>query len=520
MGDRLPDKKKSTGVEFIPNLNNRRQSYSQFRATVCKTSLKVALCAIGTRGEVTPYCVIGQELVRLGHTVTLVTEARNTQLVTEEYKLPLKVIVGDTTAGLHEPKYQAGLAAGSLLTVRTMRTDIDSRYRHEDVCASFMAALEGHDIIISGALCMTASFSVAEKLKIAWMPMINGPKLATSEFPLWGIEDFTCGLTCLNKWSYTYAYKHIWNHEKQYINEWRTRVLGLAPITGSRGLMDLIDADPNMPVIVACSSLICGKMRRIPLDYSPQVSLLGFVYPPASHVQQLTLPPALVSFLDDASAKKQPVVYLGFGSMPAPDPARLVRLAIDICGDCSCRAVLVASWTILETPDIKALLEKNSSSLIVVPHAPWSWLFPKMQCIVHHASTSMTGVALRSGVGQVPIPFMLDQPHNARLIHGLGVAPCVVHSSAHLNHKTVSNAITKVLTNWKPKNGQGGIQDKARVFGEIVRKESEGAVQMYVDVIIRRWKAASEGKVKAAESGAAQGGGGAVVVAEAPKSSI
>ena len=39
-------------------------------------------------------------------------------------------------------------------------------------------------------------------------------------------------------------------------------------------------------------------------------------------------------------------------------------------------------------------------------------------------------------------------------------------------------------------------------------------------LIIRRWKAASEGKVKAAESGAAQGGGGAVVVAEAPKSSI
>jgi sterol 3beta-glucosyltransferase len=354
--------------------------------------------------------------------------------------------------------------------------------------------------------------------------MINGPKLATSEFPLWGIEDFTCGLSCLNKWSYNYAYKAIWSEEKAYINEWRTRVLGLPPINGSRGLMDLIDADPKVPIIIACSSLICGPQRRIPLDYSPKVSLLGFVFPPQSHVSSSTIAPALASFIDDSAAQKKPVVYLGFGSMPAPDPARLVRLAIDICSDCNCRAILVASWTMLETPDVKALLEKNASSLLVIPSVPWSWLFPKMQCIVHHASTSMTGAALRSGVGQVPIPFMLDQPHNAKLILGLGVAPCVVHSSSHLNHKTVSAAVTKVLTNWKPKNGQGGVQEKARVFGEIVRKESEGSAQMYVDVIIRRWKAASEEKAKNAEKAKTEGGAATstslVVADNGPKTAI
>jgi UDP:flavonoid glycosyltransferase YjiC (YdhE family) len=38
----------------------------------------------------------------------------------------------------------------------------------------------------------------------------------------------------------------------------------------------------------------------------------------------------------------RPVIYLGFGSMPAPNPLMLVKMAVDTCEKASCRAVLVA----------------------------------------------------------------------------------------------------------------------------------------------------------------------------------
>ena len=86
--------------------------------------------------------------------------------------------------------------------------------------------------------------------------MILGPTLETSEFPIWALEGICC-CSCLNRYSYEMVFKAIWKQEKKYINIWRKDTLGLEEIKTEKGVADYIVKEKT-PVIIACSSLICG----------------------------------------------------------------------------------------------------------------------------------------------------------------------------------------------------------------------------------------------------------------------
>jgi hypothetical protein len=83
------------------------------------------------------------------------------------------------------------------------------------------------------------------------------------------------------------------------------------------------------------------------------------------------------------------------------------------------RVLLVASiiffagsgWSNLADPACQALIaeKRTEGTLLVVPSVPHDWLFPRVSCIVHHCGVGTLAAALRSGVPQVPCPFMLDQ---------------------------------------------------------------------------------------------------------------
>ena len=268
----------------------------------------------GSRGDVQPYCALAQAFHCAGHQVSLASEGRHEKLVTQEFKLDFKRIHGDSLGGFGDPKHAKGLEEGSLWTLMAIANEAKAGYDINDILASYVEALSGYDIIITGGLCLNQSYCVAEKTGAVWIPMILGPTMPTSEFPIWPLAFLAC-CACMNRWTYTKMFATLWDEEKTFINPWRKSVLGLPPIDTPLGLMNVIE-EKRIPVLIACSTKICGPRQEIPADYDQTyVHVCGFPF--VELTPEDGIDDRLRQFINTDPVpygdQNRPVIYLGFG---------------------------------------------------------------------------------------------------------------------------------------------------------------------------------------------------------------
>jgi len=103
------------------------------------------------------------------------------------------------------------------------------------------------------------------------------------------------------------------------------------------------------------------------------------------------VPEQLVKFIDAGEAP----IYLGLGSMPAPDPEKFLNLIVEVVKKIQKRAVVVAGWSEFEPKEIPA-------EILLIKSVPHDWLLPKCEVIVHHCGVGTCAAVLRSGVPSVP----------------------------------------------------------------------------------------------------------------------
>jgi len=431
---------------------------------------RVTLVSVGSRGDVVPYCNLAVALQAAGHSVRMCCEARYRTLVEDEYKLEFGLIYGDSVGLIHTKEGAQALETSNLFKLISLTKAWDAKFSKDELLASYVTALSNSDVIITGALSMTMALCVAEHLRVPIIPMILGPTIPTGDFPIWPLASIAC-CKCMNAWTYRFLFRTLWSQEKAFIQPWRQRVLGLQPWDLKNGTFDLLQ---DKTTIVACSATMCPGGRS-PSDYGSNVHLRGFIFPPPTTPSSVLIDAALASFISAAAAAGSKLVYMGFGSMPCADPARLLQLAVDVCKKCRVKAVLLANWTAEEVSQEK--VSAAADSIYISPAAPHDWLFPKMDCIVHHCGIGTTAAALRSGVPQVPCPFGLDQPHNAKQLIRLGVAPTVVPYSARISAAALGIAVEKVLSNF------GGCVEAAKKAQAIVKAEEEKSEALYVGLV-------------------------------------
>ena len=444
--------------------------------------LRVAIATVGTRGDVQPYVALALALRRRGHSVVVATEARMEAFVRGfGGGLEWRCIEGDSAGLLFQPEAQRALAESNMWRLIALTSAWEKKFDKAVVLRSYEAALAGADVVVGAGLTMTPSMCVAERIGAAWVPMLLGPTLPTSEFPLFLLAGLACGCRCLHKWTYHVAFRALWDQERPLVNKWRAESLRLAPIAGSLGVVGAVKRLAP-PVLIACSRLFCGPARRVPGDYPPNALVGGFVFAPTVEESGEAVDPALAAFLARAASDGAPVVYLGFGSMPAADPKRLLKLAADVCALLRCRAVIVAGWS--GAADAAAADATGGGggsggdgALLVVKAAPHDWLFPRMRCIVHHAGVGTTAAALLAGVPQVPCPFMLDQPHNAKIVVALGAAPSFVPYSVKLRAAELASAMARAMDPAQP------FAAAAARCGAEIRAESAGALDRYAALV-------------------------------------
>lgn len=123
------------------------------------------------------------------------------------------------------------------------------------------------------------------------------------------------------------------------------------------------------------------------------------------------LPAKLEAFLDAGP----PPVYVGFGSMPDPDPAATTRTLLDAIAQAGRRAVIGAGWAALGDGPLP-------DGVFVVESASHPTLFPRCAAVVHHGGAGTTTTAARAGVPQVLVPHLADQFYWAHRVERLGIA--------------------------------------------------------------------------------------------------
>jgi sterol 3beta-glucosyltransferase len=174
-------------------------------------------------------------------------------------------------------------------------------------------------------------------------------------------------------WLTHVAFEQVfWQLFRGNTNQIRTHVLGLPryPFTGplrdlrTHGLLRLYAYSP--------------RVVPRPDDWPGHHVVTGYWFLPEPPGWA---PPAeLTAFL----AAGPPPVYIGFGSMLARDPQKMMALAIEALTRSGQRGVLGRGWGAL----VGAL--PQDARVSIVDNIPHQWLFPRMAAIVHHGGAGTT----------------------------------------------------------------------------------------------------------------------------------
>lgn len=160
------------------------------------------------------------------------------------------------------------------------------------------------------------------------------------------------------------------------------------------------------------------------------------------------LPPALEAFL----AGGEPPVYLGFGSIRAPED--LVAAALAAARQHGRRLVVSRGWAELALVDV-------GDDTLLIDEVNQQALFPRVAAILHHGGAGTTTAAARAGVPQVVLPQVYDQPYWASRVQALGIG--VAHEGPHPTAASLSDMLAAVL---QPKAG-----GEARRVGRDIRTD-------------------------------------------------
>jgi vancomycin aglycone glucosyltransferase len=353
--------------------------------------MRIAIAVEGTRGDIHPMLALAASFVRRGHDVLFCAPPDFEERVGQR-GLPFRP-VGREIRSYLESQAQA-LHGSGLAIVRAA-----DRLFQENVGAQFRdleAGVEDAELVVAAGTQIAAS-SIAEHLGAAYRFVAFDPILLPSSdhppfsFPWAGLPRG------LNRaaWKLQDAVTRL--RIRPYIDRERTR-LGLAPCGDPYALC----LGPR-PVLAAEEIL-----APAPADVK-EVQTIGCLHP---FDPEARLPEKLEQFL----AAGEPPVYVGFGSMTDPDPARTSRLVLEAARRARVRVVLSEGWAGLANVP----LPETAMAVGPVPHAA---LFPRVAAVIHHGGAGTTTTAARAGVPQIIAPHVLDQFHWAQRLEKLGLAP-------------------------------------------------------------------------------------------------
>jgi len=363
--------------------------------------MHITILALGSRGDVQPYAVLGSGLKSAGHQVRFITFESFASVIAE-LGLDFHPIPGDAQAVVAEGgANMMGLVRSFTKLAKGYARSLSDPYLSET------------DLIINQLPGGLYGFDLAEKYNLSMMLASVIPLARTDTMPLMGFP--TMPLPGYNRMTYSVGEKVLWQMFRSVINEWRTRTLKLPPLPFS-GYFDQLGTQ-KFPILNGFSEHVVPR----PHDWNEHIHITGYWFPSEKRWDP---PKDLLDFLDAG----RPPVFIGFGSMPIKDPRRTNEIILEALKRSGQRGILHSGWGGLGHISLPETVFK-------IDYAPYDWLFPRMAMVFHHGGSGTTAYGLRSGVPSCVIPFVFDQFYWGKCIARLGVG----HQPIPFKKMTVEN---------------------------------------------------------------------------------
>ena len=249
----------------------------------------------------------------------------------------------------------------------------------------------------------------------------------------------------------------FWLPTRSWVNRWRTKTLGLAPISwlGPLRLM----RKRQVPMLFGFSPKLVSR----PPDWPEWLHVTGFWF--LERTADWSPPEGLERFIDAGP----PPLSIGFGSVIDTAAEELLRNILAALSATGQRAVLVSGWSNYAGP-----LPDN---VFPVESVPYDWLFPRVSAAIHAAGAGTVAEVLRAGIPSICVPFAGEQKFYARKLEDLGVAASPI-DPRHATMEGLAAAIKHVTQDQ-------AMRDRAKSFGDIVARENgvKEAVRLLQDYL-------------------------------------
>jgi UDP:flavonoid glycosyltransferase YjiC (YdhE family) len=146
-----------------------------------------------------------------------------------------------------------------------------------------------------------------------------------------------------------------------------------------------------------------------------------------------------------------PPAVIAFGSVASPDLHRI--LAETVCGirQAGKRAVIVTGWGKHK--------QESDSDVLVVPSAPYAWLFKHAAVVIHAGGSGTVAEISRAGVPSIPVPFAAEQRFWSQRLWKLGTAVRPIRPQT-LNRQSVLSALQEIAAEPRMRERAARLADK------------------------------------------------------------
>lgn len=406
------------------------------------TVKRIAVFALGTRGDVQPMLALAKGLKAAGYDITLVT-GENFVGWAQEHGIDAIGTVDMDAVMTSENGVAWSESSRSAAQQLVHMGKLMNEYGGQ-MADGAHRGVHGADAIISGFVSDFIASALADKYQLPFVSAALQPYRPSRSGPTSLSPIFPRGTSILNALMGRFVERLLFSVYEPTMNNFRTQVLGL-PALDLNTYYRRLHATPT---VNGFSRFVVPTAS----DWEAHVHTAGFWF---LAEPGWTPPQTLVQFLEAGT----PPVYVGFGSMTSSDPDGTVKLIAEVLDRLGLRGVIPAQWgsktfTQAELP----------SHLYAVERVPHRWLFPRMEAVVHHGGAGTTAAGLYAGKPSLIVPHMSDQPFWGRRIAALGAGPHPLPRH-RLNSRLLTARIRELVTN-------SMIQSSAQVLGEKIRAEN------------------------------------------------
>ncbi|KAA0018912.1 glycosyltransferase [Antrihabitans cavernicola] len=410
---------------------------------------RIAIAAIGSRGDVAPFTDFGCRLKEAGHEVVVAAVTEYADSVSEcglEARSVEFAVSGDIDLEANPMKIakQAVSPKGMLATGRNLLAALDD-VRADVLLLSPFAELAGHPL--------------AEARNIPSIGVRLQPMSTTAEFPPSLMGGWSAG-SMINRAAGRRAAGVIDRMYGKTIAAFREQ-LDLPRMSAKAMRRQRTDAE--WPILHGFSPSVVPR----PADWRPGLEVTGYWWPQ----QPIGWEPPhdLVSFLESGL----PPVIFGLGSLivTADEAARISEIASEALRKVGVRGVVQAGGAALDAG--------NDNQIITVGGVPHDWLFGKAAAVVHSCGAGTMAAGLRAGLPAVAVPSPGgDQLFWSRRLAELGVSSATVQRPK-LTADKLAAAIDSALTE------QSHRDSAEQLAARIAAEAGAGAVVDAVERLVR-----------------------------------